>query len=212
MKTNSTSDRVLFHLKTRGPATAQDIAAAFAMTSMGAHKVLQGLLDTGLVAFTDIAGGRGRPKRTYALTAAGHGRFPDRHSDLTVELLDQVRTLFGEAGLDRLIAAREAEQMRRYHSAPDQTLEQQVHQLAEMRAREGYMARVERNAHGELLLIEDHCPICAAASSCQGFCRSELTIFRAVLGPDIEVSREEHLLTGGRRCTYRIRPALAVTA
>jgi predicted ArsR family transcriptional regulator len=56
-----------------------------------------------------------------------------------------------------------------------------------------------------MLLIEDHCPICAAAETCQGFCRSELAIFQKTLGEDVEITREEHLLSGGRRCTYRIR-------
>ena len=78
--------------------------------------------------------------------------------------------------------------------------------LAAARSAEGYMARVERGEDGSLFLIEDHCPICAAASSCQGLCRSELDIFRTLFGELAEVSREEHLMAGGRRCTYRVTP------
>ena len=33
------------------------------------------------------------------------------------------------------------------------------------------MAEVEPQDDGSLLLIENHCPICAAATSCQSFCR-----------------------------------------
>jgi predicted ArsR family transcriptional regulator len=29
----------------------------------------------------------------------------------------------------------------------------------------------------EYFLIENHCPICAAATECQGFCRAELSNF-----------------------------------
>ena len=47
-------------------------------------------------------------------------------------------------------------------------------------------------------------PICAAAAACQGFCRSELQIFQAVLGEDVQVTRTEHILSGARRCAYRI--------
>jgi predicted ArsR family transcriptional regulator len=68
------------------------------------------------------------------------------------------------------------------------------------------MARIDRDDDG-LLLIEDHCPICAAAESCQSFCRSELSIFRMVLGPDVLIERTEYLLEGGRRCAYRISMA-----
>ena len=58
----------------------------------------------------------------------------------------------------------------------------------------------------DLLLIEHHCPICEAAEACAGFCRAELGVFRAVLGDGVSVERTEHLLSGGARCAYRIRP------
>jgi predicted ArsR family transcriptional regulator len=59
-------------------------------------------------------------------------------------------------------------------------------------------------ADGSWILAENHCPICAAARNCQGFCRSELSVFRAVLGPEVTVERVEHILAGARRCAYRI--------
>jgi predicted ArsR family transcriptional regulator len=70
------------------------------------------------------------------------------------------------------------------------------------------MAAVRKSGNG-YLLIENHCPICAAARACQGFCRSELELFQDVLGEDIEVERVEHVLAGGRRCAYSIRQAAA---
>jgi predicted ArsR family transcriptional regulator len=57
---------------------------------------------------------------------------------------------------------------------------------------------------GSLRLVENHCPICAAATACTGLCDGELDLFRQVLGPGVEVVREEHLLAGARRCAYRI--------
>ena len=58
---------------------------------------------------------------------------------------------------------------------------------------------------GSYLLLENHCPICAAAEACQGFCRSELLLFRALLAP-ATVERTEHILDGARRCAYRVTP------
>jgi predicted ArsR family transcriptional regulator len=69
------------------------------------------------------------------------------------------------------------------------------------------MARVESAADGTFLLIEDHCPVCAAAETCQGLCRAELRIFEHLLGGFATIERGEHLLSGGRRCTYRVIPA-----
>ena len=57
-------------------------------------------------------------------------------------------------------------------------------ELARVRTEEGYMAEVRGDKNGSYLLIENHCPICAAANSCQGFCSTELDLFRSVLGKE----------------------------
>ena len=63
----------------------------------------------------------------------------------------------------------------------------------------------ESRAEGEgYVLVENHCPICVAATACQGFCRAELDTFREVLGPGASVERTEHIVQGDRRCAYRI--------
>ena len=77
---------------------------------------------------------------------------------------------------------------------------------ARIRREEGYMAEWTRAEDGALLLVENHCPICAAARTCQGLCRDELSLFREILGDDVEVERTEHLLSGARRCAYRVAP------
>jgi predicted ArsR family transcriptional regulator len=126
----------------------------------------------------------------------------------TVQLITQVRTLFGEEGLDKLIAAREqaSEAFYRETIGDGAALAERVQALALARDVEGYMAEVEQQGDGSLLLVENHCPICAAARECQNFCRSELDVFQRVLGPGCEVRREEHILFGERRCAYRIKP------
>jgi predicted ArsR family transcriptional regulator len=125
-----------------------------------------------------------------------------------VQLIGAIRSAFGESALDRIIRGRESEIRRGYRAAlaDAPTLAARVARLAELRAREGYMAEWRRDGDG-FLLVENHCPICAAASACQGFCRSELEIFRAALGPDAAVERVEHILAGARRCAYRIARA-----
>ena len=79
--------------------------------------------------------------------------------------------------------------------------------LARLRDREGYMTQVEAAPGGGFRLIENHCPICTAAKACRGFCQSEWEVFSGLMGPGATVTREEHILSGGRRCVYAIRPA-----
>jgi len=201
------SEQILFLLKTRGPKTAQQLAEALELTSMGARRQLETALEKGLVSFEDVADKVGRPSRRWLLTEAGHARFPDRHSDLTVQLIAQARSVFGEAGLERLIEAREHAIEAHYKmEVEDQDgLAARVDALARARDAEGYMAETEVRGDGSVLLIENHCPICAAARECQNFCRSELDIFQRVMGERCQVERAEHLLSGGRRCVYIIR-------
>lgn len=204
----NTADQILFLLKTRGPKTAQQLADMLELTSMGARRHLEAAEEKGLVTFEDVAEKVGRPSRRWLLTEAGHARFPDRHADLTLQLITQVRSLFGEDGMDKLIAAREqaSEAFYRESIVDNAALPERVNALALARDVEGYMAEVEPQDDGSLLLVENHCPICAAARECQSFCRSELDVFRRVLGPGCQVERAEHILSGARRCAYVIKP------
>lgn len=201
--------RVLYALKSTGPQSADGLARRLKVTVVAARQQLGRLLDKGLVAFEDKREGVGRPKRTWSLSEAGHARFPDSHAAMTVDLIQAIGSVFGAEGLDRVIAEREKAMHRLYAERlkPARSLAERAKLLAEQRAEEGYMAEVKRLPDGALLLIENHCPICVAAKACQGLCRSELKLFRDVLGPDAAVEREEHILAGARRCAYRIAPA-----
>ncbi len=207
------ADRALLLLKTRGPQATAALAEALDVTSEAARQQLTKLAADGLVeAATAAPRGVGRPSQVWSLTAAGHARFPDAHAELTVQLLEHVRGVLGEEALDKLIAAREADARRSYAAALEGTddLEDRVARLAALRDREGYMAEWRRDEAG-WLLVENHCPICAAASACQGFCDAELRLFRDVLGPGVEVERVEHAVAGARRCAYRITAAPSTT-
>jgi len=203
---SDSSSRLLYMLKSRGPLPTSALARALGITVVGIRQHLAKLHAEGLVAFDDLAGKIGRPKRFWRLTAKGHGRFPDTHGDLTVNLIGGIRSVFGEAGLDRLIEARQEAAVTAYRRAlePCIGLEDRVRTVARLRSEEGYMAEFEAEPDGSFLLVENHCPICAAAKTCQGFCRSELELFRAAFGTGTSVTRQQHLLSDGRRCVYRV--------
>ncbi len=207
----NTAERMLYLLKTRGPQTAQQLAQLLELTSMGARRQLEAAQEKGLVGFEDLADKVGRPSRRWLLSDAGHARFPDRHADLTLQLIVQARELFGEEGLERLIVARERSSEAHYRASVDAAVDlpARVAALAQARDAEGYMASAEPQADGSVLLVENHCPICAAARSCQNFCRSELAVFQRVLGAGCTVGRSEHLLAGQRRCVYVIKAVAA---
>ncbi|KEC75979.1 UNVERIFIED_ORG: putative ArsR family transcriptional regulator [Rhizobium esperanzae] len=199
--------RILILIKTEGPQLAAAIGDALGISGEAARQQLARMAEEGLVEpVTVAAAGRGRPRQLWHLTAAGNRRFPDGHAELTANLLAILIEQLGAAALDTVISAREAETLKRYRRELETAgdLAARVEGLAAIRTREGYMADSWREADGSFMLVENHCPICAAASACAGFCRSELETFRAVLGAEVE--RSEHILAGARRCAYRITP------
>ncbi|CNE29537.1 transcriptional regulator [Yersinia nurmii] len=204
ISTQSVAERLLMLLKTRGPLQATDAGKILGTTGEAARQQFVKLAKEGLVIAVAQAKGVGRPIQLWQLTDAGHARFPDAHGELTVQLLRMVRTKLGEDALNLLIDTREQETRDQYCQAMKgaSNIGERVERLVAIRTREGYMAEWEMQEDGSILLIENHCPICAAATRCQGFCRAELEVFRQALQAPVE--RTEHILSGSRRCVYRI--------
>ena len=204
----SAAERILTLLKTRGPQKAADLGNALGITGEAARQQLMKLAADKLLEASSEVRGVGRPTQVWRLTPAGNARFPDAHAELTVQLIDTIRSELGEGALERLILVREEKTRTRYAAelAGLTELEERIACLAEIRSREGYMAewRAEGAEGAEFLLIENHCPICAAATICQGLCQTELELFGAVLGQGVQVSRVDHIIAGARRCAYRI--------
>jgi predicted ArsR family transcriptional regulator len=205
----SPTEQILLTLKTLGSQETLAVAGRLGVSRQAALQTLERLAADGLVTHATERRGVGRPRRLWSLTDKAQARFPDTHAQLTVELLATVRAEFGDEGVDRLIARRERDAETAYAQAlaPATTLESRLARLTALRVAEGYMARWSREDDGSLLLVENHCPICAAAAACQGFCRAELTLFRSALGPGITIERTDHILAGARRCAYRITAA-----
>jgi predicted ArsR family transcriptional regulator len=190
-------------------SSAAELAADLQLTPAAVRLHLENLEELGLVA-SEVAApsGRGRPAQRWRLTDLARSLYPDRHADLAVELLELLRDELGEEALERVVAGRTRRQGEGYAAdlARVRGVEARARRLAELRSQEGYEAEVVPAPDGDgLLLVEHHCPVCDAASTCQGLCRGELEAFRSALGEGADVEREQHLLSGDDRCTYRIR-------
>jgi predicted ArsR family transcriptional regulator len=199
------TNRFLMLLKTRGALTAATIAQELGMTKEGARLQLLKYTDEGLIQAENESGGVGRPKQFFSLTASGHSKFPDTHAELTVKLISMIRSTLGDDALQSVMDANEQQGRDRYMAelGPIDDLEGRIARLIEIRSREGYMAEYSKDENG-YLFVENHCPICAAAMSCQGFCSGELNVFRFVLGEEVNINRLDHIISGDRRCSYRI--------
>ncbi|MNK25716.1 hypothetical protein D3C87_440430 [compost metagenome] len=199
------NERAIWILKTKGPQPLTILAKEMNVTTEGARFQLLKLAGDGLVSSITESKGRGRPQQIWSLTALGNSRFPDTHAELTIKLIQKTREILGEEALQAIIDANAQEGKIKYNNAVTgiNDLEGKIKTLAQIRDQEGYMASYIKDDEG-FLLIENHCPICAAATICQGFCKSELETFQSVLGNNVKIHRIDHILAGAQRCAYRI--------
>ena len=195
-------------LKTEGAMDALRLAARLGLTAMAVRQHLYQLQREKLVTAEERPVPLGRPAKHWQLTRKADRLFPDAYAEVSLALIEAVGDAFGEAGLKRVLESRYARQRADYlrRIEPSLPLKEKVRRLARIRTEEGYMAEVKPLGKGVFLLAENHCPICAAATTCQGFCVTELDLFRAVFGPGVVVERTEHIVSGDRRCVYRITP------
>ncbi len=195
-------------LKTDGPLDSAQLAERLKLTAMAVRQHLYALQEEGLVTAEERPVPIGRPAKFWQLTRAADRLFPEAYAELSVALIDAVQETFGAEGLNRILLTRCARQQSDYSKRirPTDSLEKKLAELAQIRTEEGYMAEVRPESGGSYLLVENHCPICAAATACQGFCTKELDLFRSVLGSGVEVERVEHIVSGNQRCAYRVTP------
>jgi predicted ArsR family transcriptional regulator len=197
---------ILDRLKQGGPQDALQLAGGLDISAMAVRQHLYDLQKNGLVVFRDEPRPMGRPAKLWRLTPAADRLFPDGHAELTVALIGALREAFGSRGMDRIVSIRSEHQLDGYRSRmpPRASLRRRLQALAQIRTEEGYLAEVQDQEDGSFLLVENHCPICAAATACTGLCNAELQVFRSALGPGVEIARTEHILSGARRCSYRV--------
>ena len=207
-----TRQKILSLLKTSGPLSADRLSQELDLSAMAVRQHLYAMAREKLVSYEEEArkvdgrSAKGRPTKLWQLTAAADDFFPDGHGAFSVELIESLRKVFGEKGMERLLESRAKDQIAQYgrELKGASSLPKRLQVLAELRSREGYMAEVVSEGRNEFLLLEHHCPICSAAKNCTGICNRELEVFQKVLGKGVFVERESHILAGATRCAYRV--------
>lgn len=198
---------MLLLLKTKGPLTTTGVAQELGITGEGARQQLQRLAEEGWVVFESVSRGVGRPSLMWRLSGRGNRRFPDTHAELTVQLISAIRDVLGDEALGNVISAREHKNLLRYYDiiSLEDDLEAKVRRFAELRSSDGYLAECRVDGEG-FLLIENHCPICAAATACHDICKVELQTFQQIFKEWGTVERLDHVIEGAKHCAYRIMP------
>ena len=203
---NSTQEHILLNIKLKGPQIVSELAESAGISKEGMRQQLEKLEKEGYILFKSVAKGVGRPTILYDLDKKGLARFPDSHAGLTVQLLESIREVLGQDAIDQVVAYKQQNDLTKYTNALEgqDTITGKLENLTDIRSKEGYMAEWSEHENG-YLFIENNCPICTAATKCEGFCNAELENIQKLLGDKIQVERIDHTVKGDRRCSYSIK-------
>ena len=197
---------LLYALRRRGEATAEQLAEQLGVTLSAARQLLTALQDDGLVESVEATKtGRGRRPLVYSLTPRADTLFPKAYGELTNELLDYVAD--ADRGLvDDVFARRRDNRVAaaRARLEPKRSLGAKVAELTRILDEDGYLASSERVGYGVYRIVEHNCAIWAVALRYGQACTSELDFIRTVL-PEADVERVAHMVAGARQCAYEVR-------
>ncbi len=201
----SSSEQILILLKKRGTLDAAEIASELSMTKEGARQHLLKLSEEGLLEKNCVSTGVGRPCTCYSLSKSAIAKFPDAHATVTVQMIDSIKKLLGENALHLLINDCEQTSLNEYQKELSFAgcLEERLKAIVKIRTEEGYMAEWLKEGD-DYYFIENHCPILSAAKNCSQFCQAELNNFSSLFGNQAQVKRVEHIISGDKRCVYKI--------
>jgi predicted ArsR family transcriptional regulator len=186
--------------------TVADLARDMEISGMGVRRHLAALAADGLVEQSSCApSGSGRPPAGWRLTATGMELFPRRYDSLALDLLDALTPEEAAGALARRNDTQVAQYLAAVVGCAD--VAEQVAEVTRLRDLAGYQAEWRAGDDGTLVLTENNCAIHRVAERHPSVCALELSLLRQVMGPDVEVTRLAHAMTGDAVCAYCIRPA-----
>ena len=195
-------------LRTAGPSSPDQLAALVGASRTGVLQQLRVLETDGLVSRRTERHGVGRPRHLYDVTASAQQLFPANYDGLAAGLIAAIDSIGGRELVDRVFTTRRAQTAERIRRRLDESVGDQapfldrVRELAVIQDEQGYLCGAELSADGTIRLREHNCAIFHVANEDPAACEAELELFRDVL--DADITRETHIASGDRCCTYRI--------
>lgn len=202
---------VLYTLRTGGPASPDQVADRVGASRTGVLQQLRTLETAGLVSRSLSRHGVGRPRHVYDLTPAAQDLFPANYGALAQSFLTAIRSIGGEALIKDVFEARREQLKARIRGRLSERLPSnaslwdRVKEVASYQDETGYLGRATRDTDGTIRLCEHNCAISGVSGPYPIACQEELELFGDVLGA--KITRECHIASGGRSCTYKVEPA-----
>ncbi len=198
----------------RGPVTATEVAESLGVSPAGIRRHLDALVAAGqarsIAAPARVPRGRGRPARSYLLTASGRSRFgPSTQglADLGADALRQLRELGGDDAVHKFARRRMVAITERVQVNADQDVASTVDGLAQALTDAGYAASTRQVGSG-VQLCQHHCPVAHVAAEFPELCDAERTAFAELLGTHVQ--RLATIANGDPVCTTHVPTGTAL--
>jgi predicted ArsR family transcriptional regulator len=199
---DSTRGKIVGALRSRGAASAFDLAAEFALSPNAIRQQLVILERDGLVAGKSVRRGKTKPTHEYSLTPQADRYFPQAYDRMLGAVLREVRLSAGDAGVAQIFDGIAKRAVGKIAPALEgkSTLER-FEAIADNIRSSGVAVEVEEH-DGTIVLREHNCPYANVVSEHPECCTVIHTMLDEVISP--EVKQTESLATGGAECRFEV--------
>ena len=201
----ATKREILLILKREGQSDLQTLAEHFHISKMAVHKHIQELEDNGMIQRVTLRGAKGRPRHGLQLAPKASSLFPKAYAGVTCAALAYIEEKLGRKAVEEALRRRQSETIPGYKEQVNaDTLAGRVHQLAQLRDHDGYMAEDKKTGSSKYEILEHNCPIIAIAEDYWEACTVENEMFRKVLDANVETTHR--VVDGANVCRFLITP------
>ena len=198
--------RIVNRIKRTQGLSVGELSELLGMSYMG---VKQHCLDLEKRGYLDTfrrpkpSGQTGRPELAYRLTQKTRELFPASGSELTLEVLECAKALYGGPAAEKLLFLLFQRKTEHYQARiKGETVAERAKWLARLRDSEGCMAEFEPDEHG-WRIVEHHSPNAGLLEAYPALIgRLEQEMFGKVL--QAKVAREQQLFSGLYCCIFRV--------
>jgi predicted ArsR family transcriptional regulator len=199
---DSTRGKIVGALRSRGAASAFDLAAEFALSPNAIRQQLVVLERDGLVVGKSVRRGKTKPTHEYSLTPQADRYFPQAYDRMLGAVLREVRLTHGDAGVAQVFAGIAKRVVGKMAPALEgkSTLER-LEAIADNIRGSGVAVDVEER--GEAIVLREHnCPYANVVGEHPECCTVIHTMLDDIVSRD--VLQTESLATGGAECRFEV--------
>jgi len=202
---NTTRNRVLRSLLLNQKRTVNELAESVDINPISVRHHVNKLEAEGLILSEEERHGVGRPRLVFSLTPKGMEQFPQRYLQLTLRLLEQLKSKLPDKVLGNIfkeVAEGIADDLTRDISLEDLDLKERLELLQEVLTSEGFMVNLQEE-EGNFYIVEASCPYHHVGEDFPEICIMDQELIAHFISSTPQ--RVECILDGDKQCKYLIK-------